>query len=135
MHENKLQLQMCVNYVIKDDMDIKLLNKLINEILNALPGQIWDGKIKLFEALNNISKYCYSLIINDNCYELKENIYCNHLLSLFIMDITEFQIHYNATLASHYLNSEILLLCIEITDGVYATLASHYLHLLFQYTP
>jgi len=48
-----------------DDMDGPLLSKLVQRILEMLPGRIWDGKTKLFEALSHITKHCAPLINKD----------------------------------------------------------------------
>ena len=56
-----------------DSLNNKYLEILINKIiLKSLPGKIWDGKVKLFEALITVTKYCKMYLNKDN--NLKQNI-------------------------------------------------------------
>ena len=48
-----------------DDLDDHLLRKMVIRILESLPGQMWEGKIKVFDALQHITKHCGSLINKD----------------------------------------------------------------------
>merc|ERR1712129_490196 len=56
----------------KDDLDAELLKKLTRQVLNALPGRIWEGKTKLFDALQDIVKHCHVIIHKHN--EIKDEI-------------------------------------------------------------
>ena len=48
-----------------DDLDDHLLRKMVIRILESLPGQMWEGKIKVFDALQHITKHCGSSINKD----------------------------------------------------------------------
>merc|ERR1712154_480653 len=75
--------QLCQN-----DLDYNLLKQLIHQILQSLPGKIWDGKMKLFDALNNIPTHCQQLIDHD----LKQQIIKSLLIEIQRKKIREYRI-------------------------------------------
>ena len=44
--------------MFRNKFENELLIKLIDEILKGLNGKIWDGKVKIFNAILNIIKNC-----------------------------------------------------------------------------
>lgn len=74
--------------ICRDDLDEQLLTQLTTEILQSLPGKIWNGKTKLFSAIVHITEHCSSVL----SAELKQSI-----VRVLLIEIQRSKIEYRSS--------------------------------------